>query len=75
MMHQDLFWLSQKLRLRFNMLMGIALEKVASLMKNTVSDLFYGIPVNGVITLDIEGLSKSSMLLVESELSYQMTIA
>ena len=37
---------------------GNSTGKSSQLMKNTVSDLFYGIPVNGVITLDIEGLSK-----------------
>lgn len=37
---------------------GNSTRKSSQLMKNTVSDLFYGIPVNGVITLDIEGLFK-----------------
>ena len=52
------FLAKEKAQIALQYAYGNSTRKSSQLMKNTVSNLLYGVPVNDVITLDIEGVAK-----------------
>lgn len=52
------FLANEKAQIALQYAYGNSTKKSSQLMKNTVSNLLYGVPVNNVITLDVEGVAK-----------------